>query len=173
VRRLLLGIAFVGLAYGTLLASSSVWASRARPSHACPGSDVIVLVDTGAGVLSLCRNGATDGVFRVALGRGGVDKRAEGDGRTPKGVYSLGQPRSSGTYHRFIPVGYPTPEQRSQGYSGSAIGIHGPHRAFRWLGPATVAVDWTLGCVAVGTEDEVDAIGDWIARNSADRVVFR
>lgn len=103
-----------------------------------------------------------EGRFPVALGRGGLDKKREGDGRTPKGAYPLGAPRPSARFHRFVPVGYPTPEQRAQGLTGGDIGIHGPHAAFRPLGSLTTWVDWTEGCIAVGSRSEIEEVAAWV-----------
>lgn len=158
-------------AYGLVRAGSSSWAS-ATPAHApCPRSGVALQVDSAARVLSLCREGVEDGSFRVALGRGGLDKRSEGDGRTPRGAYPLQPGRASRRYHLFLPVGYPTAAQVRNGYSGSAIGVHGPHAAFAWLGHATAWPNWTLGCVAVGTRTEIERIARWVEANAAEEIV--
>jgi hypothetical protein len=61
-----------------------------------------------------------------------------------------------------VPVLYPTPEQAKLGSTGSDVGVHGPHRAFLWLRHATVLSDWTAGCIAVGTDAEVQSIAKWI-----------
>ncbi len=147
--------------------------SRGQRGHAaCPPGTPVVLVDTRAGVACLCRDGLAEATFRVAIGRGGRDKRAEGDGRTPLGRYPLGATRASARYHRFIPIGYPTPEQVRAGYTGSAIGFHGPHLGFAWLGHATVWPDWTLGCVAVSTWSEIESIASWVSRAQATEVLL-
>lgn len=133
-----------------------------------------VVVEATRGTLDLCRGGRSEGSFSVAFGVGGVGKRRRGDGKTPLGRYRLGTPRASvGGFHRFIPVGYPTAAQRRQGYTGSAIGIHGPHRATRWLGRAANLVDWTNGCVAVAEDAEIDAIEAWVRRRKAGWIVLR
>jgi hypothetical protein len=148
--------------YGVVVTGAWVWARVEPTSRSCPSTGTLVLVDTDARVLCLCRNGRVEGRFRAALGRGGREKQREGDGKTPLGRYSLAQGRPSTRYHLFIPVGYPTPAQQARGYSGAAIGVHGPHIAFAWLGHATVWLDWTQGCVAVATTGEVERIAKWI-----------
>jgi murein L,D-transpeptidase YafK len=125
----------------------------------------LVLVDVDAGVLCLCRDGRAEREYRVAIGRGGTGKQREGDGRTPLGRYPLGGARDSRLYHLFLPVGYPTSQQSQRGYTGSAIGVHGPHLAFAWLGHATVWPDWTLGCVALGTWTQIGEVAGWVAQN--------
>lgn len=120
----------------------------------------------------MCRAGREEGFFRIALGRGGIDKRAEGDFRTPLGRYALSPARSSERFHLFLAVGYPTREQLRQGLTGSAIGVHGPDVDYAWLGHATVWADWTLGCVALGTRDEVEQVARWVRRNSVGQIVI-
>ncbi len=158
--------------YFAVLAGSYAW-SRAPVQHQpCPVAETLVLVDTDARVLSLCRAGQAEHVYRVAIGRGGAGKQREGDARTPLGRYSLAEARPSRRYHLFLPVGYPTAEQAERGDSGSAIGLHGPHVAFTWLGHATLWPNWTLGCVALGTWGQIGEVASWVSRNQARTVVF-
>jgi len=128
-----------------------------------------VVVDTAAGRLHLCDAGRSVEAYPVSLGSGGTGKRKQGDEKTPLGTYRLGKPRGSKKYGRFIPVGYPTKAQRKKGYTGSAIGIHGPPRAALWvgrlgLGRALTLFDVTKGCIAVGTDEEIGAIERWVRR---------
>jgi murein L,D-transpeptidase YafK len=106
----------------------------------------------------------------VALGSGGLDKRWEGDGKVPLGSYPLGAPRASKAFHLFIPVGFPTPSQRRQGLSGGAIGVHGPSRAHH--GPLSTGMDWTLGCIAVGTDHEIERVARWVKESGAQRIII-
>ena len=156
--------------YALVLAGAHVWARHDVAHRACPERGAVVLVDAEAGVLCLCADGRPERRFRAAVGRGGVDKRAEGDGRTPSGTYDLGAPRASRRYHVFVPVSYPTAEQRRAGLSGSDIGVHGPHLAFAWLRHATVWLNWTRGCIAVGTASEADQIANWVRAHPAARL---
>ena len=103
--------------------------------------------------------------FAVALGRSGIGKKREGDHRTPVGRYTLGKPRTSARFHVFIPVGYPTVEQKTAGFSGGDVGIHGPTRLFRWAGRLNTLFGWTDGCVAVGSDEEIDRIANWVNEN--------
>jgi L,D-peptidoglycan transpeptidase YkuD (ErfK/YbiS/YcfS/YnhG family) len=158
--------------YAVTLVGASLWAHTARPARPCPSSGAVVQVDTSTHVLCLCRNGQVEGRFLSTLGRGGVDKRQEGDGRTPLGRYSLAAARPSSRYHLFLPVGYPTEAQRLRGFSGSAIGLHGPHVAFAWLRHATLWVDWTQGCIAVATASEVEQIARWVRQVGATEILI-
>jgi hypothetical protein len=135
-----------------------------RPSGTCDAGETGVVVDTTAHRLHLCERGAVKARFAVALGMNGVDKRRTGDNRTPLGIYPLGTPRASASFHRFVPVAYPTPAQARAGLTGSAIGIHGPPRGLDGIArlQALVATDWTAGCIAVATDDDIEAIVRWL-----------
>ncbi len=144
--------------------------SAAPPSVAtsgrgvCLAAETAVVVDTSAHRLHLCARGAAERTFAVALGANGVDKRRAGDNRTPLGTYPLGTPRASANFHRFVPVAYPTATQARAGFTGSAIGIHGPPRGLEGAArlQALVATDWTAGCIAVATDDDIEAIVRWL-----------
>jgi len=161
-----------GLVCVGLPAGFSAWAHLRVPHAGCPPAGTLVQVDTAARILSLCRAGREEAFFRVALGRGGIDKRIEGDFRTPLGRYALSPARSSARFHLFLAVGYPTREQASRGLTGSAIGVHGPDIGYAWLGHATILADWTLGCVALGTRDEVEQVARWVRRHSVGQIVI-
>jgi murein L,D-transpeptidase YafK len=132
------------------------------PPAPCPETGNVVAVSTRKRELWLCRDGAVAARFEVALGQGGLDKRKKGDRRTPLGTYALGTPRPSGRYGVFIPVLYPTAEQAAQGHTGGDVGIHGPPRKLPEPEYPTTAYDWTLGCVATGTDSEIQAIADFV-----------
>jgi hypothetical protein len=131
----------------------------------CRGRGSVLLVDVAAHRLTLCQASSALARFPVALGRGGVGKRVRGDTKTPLGAYPLGAPRASARFGTFIPVGYPTREQRRQGFTGDAIGLHGPPRATRDLGSINVSIDWTLGCIAVADDATIREIAAWVRAN--------
>lgn len=130
----------------------------------CRAGETAVVVETGAHRLVLCEGGHPAASFEVALGSGGVDKRRVGDNKTPLGLYPLGPPRASQDYHLFVPLAYPTPTQARLGYTGTAIGIHGPPRGFaRALALSALPLpDWTAGCIALRTDAEIDRIAAWL-----------
>jgi murein L,D-transpeptidase YafK len=148
-----------------------VVAACARPVQ-CP-LDTTIVVDTASHRLALCEGGSVARELSVAIGGGGVDKGREGDRKTPRGSYELGAPRVSQKFHVFIPVAYPTSAQRAEGRTGGDIGIHGPSRKHAWLGRLRNWVDWTDGCIAVATDDAIDAVVTWVARAKPRRVVIR
>lgn len=147
------------------------------PSGCAAVDGPMVLVQTAPRVLLLCgQDGREEGRFRVSLGQGGLGKRRQGDGKTPLGRYPLGAPRPSASgFDTFVPVGYPTPAQRAAGYTGSAIGVHGPPDT--WpdaVGQAWVASgNWTLGCIAVATTAEIRGIAAWIEARKVTRIQIR
>ena len=44
------------------------------------------------------------------------------------------------------------------------MGIHGPDRRFRWAGRMNAWFDWTAGCVALATDEEVQAVAAWVQK---------
>ncbi len=114
----------------------------------------------------LC-DGSSARSYRIRLGLGGTGKRREGDQKVPLGRYALSKPRVSAKYGLFIPIGYPTAEQRTQGFTGSAVGIHGPSRGLRWLGKLVNLLDTTDGCIGVATDPEMAVIADWVRQKRA------
>ena len=144
--------------------------AQTQATDPCRGLGVAVVVRTAEHALLLCEGDAQHARYAVALGAGGVGKRREGDWRTPLGAYPLGAPRPSKSYGTFVPVGYPTAEQTHLGFTGGAIGIHGPPRAFVAMGRLNTTTDWTAGCIAVGSDAEVQAIADWVRARPGSRV---
>jgi len=128
----------------------------------CADRGTILLVLTGPHEIRQCEAGRTTGWWRVALGVGGIDKTRRGDKKTPLGSYPIGPPHPSRQFGLFIPIGYPTPEQRQLGYTGSDLGIHGPQREFRDKGSVNIATDWTWGCIAVASDDIVNGLATWV-----------
>jgi hypothetical protein len=143
----------------------------APPTLPCPEPGDVVAVLTTKRELWLCRDGALWARFQVALGQGGVDKRRKGDRRTPLGTYALRDPRPSGRFGVFIPIGYPTPEQAAQGLTGGTLGIHGPPRGRAEPDYPTTAFDWTLGCVATGTDADIQVIAEFVRERQPTLVI--
>jgi hypothetical protein len=128
----------------------------------CPREGDVVTVLTEKRELWLCRQGMSVAKFHVALGRGGLDKRRRGDRRTPLGTYSFGEPRESSRFGVFIPIGYPTPDQVAQGFTGSNVGIHGPPRDFVAVTYPVISADWTEGCIATALDAEIAYIAEFV-----------
>lgn len=128
----------------------------------CPEMGSVIAVVARKRQLWLCQDGAAVARFQVAMGRGGVDKRRKGDGRTPLGQYRLGSPRPSARYGLFIPIDYPTPDQAASGFTGSNVGIHGPPRGLTEPEYPTTSVDWTQGCIATGVDADIGVIAEFV-----------
>ena len=149
------------------------WRMKPSSTDVCSGygSQIVVLSQTSA--LYLCQDQKTLSRYSVALGRGGLGKTTEGDLKTPVGTYPLGKPRPSKEYGTFIPMGYPTAEQKLQGYTGGAIGIHGPPRYLegQWTGYLSQLANWTQGCIALATDKYVEEISNFVLANPKTAVV--
>ncbi len=124
------------------------------------GTSLVALTDIQ--VLFLCENGRSVANYDLSLGSKGLDKRVQGDRKTPLGSYPLTPARRSAQYGLFMHVGYPTAQQRSQGYTGSDIGIHGPDRWFRCAGFLNVAFNWTAGCLAVSSDLYMQEVAEFV-----------
>ncbi len=123
--------------------------------------------------LVLCQGGKAAAAFGVRLGHSGVGKSRAGDGKTPVGTYPLGQPRVSKQYGIFIPIGYPTAEQRKKGFTGGAVGVHGPDRRAKWLGRLVNTFDTSDGCVGLAKDEEMKRIAEWLRTAKARTIELR
>jgi len=156
-----------------IIAASMSIVSTAAENNPCDGQNTSVVINTVSRKLYICANNKRYQEYKVAIGKKGTGKQKKGDNKTPIGTYALGMPRDSSRFGTFIPVGYPTPEQKSKGFSGSDVGIHGPSRLFKWLGSINTWTNWTQGCIAVGSDAEISSIAQWVKDNKINRVVIR
>jgi murein L,D-transpeptidase YafK len=139
----------------------------------CEAADARIVVDLKKHVLALCDRSAMVDSFPVRLGRGGVGKTREGDRKTPVGTYSLGAPRPSNRFGTFIPIDYPTEQQKKAGYTGSAVGVHGPPRWVKWLGSLVNTFDLSDGCVGVARDPDIETIANWVRAASVRTIELR
>jgi L,D-transpeptidase YnhG len=93
------------------------------------------------------------GDFFISVGKAGIDKRLEGDGKTPLGAYYITSVRDKKTLPEFygagaLPLNYPNVLDVQQGRTGSGIWLHGspPQQYVR----APLASD---GCVVLSNPD--------------------
>ncbi|MFB2550889.1 L,D-transpeptidase family protein [Ensifer soli] len=118
-----------------------------------------VLVHKAERRLELLRDGQVVAAMPVALGGDPLGhKQAEGDGRTPEGVYRLDWRNPASAYHRSMHVSYPDDDDVARARAGGRdpggmIMIHGQRNNFGWLAPVTQLFDWTDGCIAVTNAD--------------------
>lgn len=122
--------------------------------------------------LYICEHRKVVQIYKIAVGRHGVGKMNEGDNKTPLGLYDLGVPRSSNRFYTFIPILYPTKEQQLAGFTGKDVGIHGPFKLYNWMGSLNTWFDWTQGCVAVGQEQHITHIAQWVQKHPNTHVLL-
>ncbi|MCA0403455.1 MAG: L,D-transpeptidase family protein [Proteobacteria bacterium] len=140
-------------------------------TETCPlknGINVISIKQT----LNICQHGNVIKSFKVALGYNGMGKKQMGDNKTPTGLYGLAYPRKSKQYNVFIPILYPTSKQLASGYTGRDVGIHGPTQSpilFRWLNNLPSS---TRGCVAVGKNNYIEYVANWVKKHPGVKVLI-
>ncbi|ANH13473.1 TPA: L,D-transpeptidase family protein [Legionella pneumophila] len=137
----------------------------------CPLSNGINVL-TKKRILNICKNGTVVKTFKVALGYKGVGKKKAGDNKTPIGLYGLAHPRKSNQFKVFIPILYPTKKQLAAGYTGRDVGIHGPTQSpgvFSWLNNLPGS---TRGCVAVGKNNYIEYVANWVKANPGAKVLI-
>lgn len=137
----------------------------------CPLSNGIN-VHTTTRILSICKNGAVIRTFKTALGFNGVGKKKAGDNKTPIGLYGLAYPRKSNQFKVFIPILYPTAQQLAAGYTGRDVGIHGPTQSVSWLSWVNKLPFSTRGCVAVGKNEHIEYVANWIKANPGTKILI-
>ena len=121
-----------------------------------------VIVEKGARLLHLMKDGRALRTFKIALGIRPIgDKEFEGDFKTPEGRYTLDRRNPDSEYFLSIGISYPDSgdiaDARERGLDpGGAIMIHGqpnePTRSEAYYRTQ----DWTNGCIAVSNSDMID-----------------
>lgn len=139
--------------------------SAISKENPCGERKNIIVLSIKKEKLYLCGAKGLEGTFRVSLGKNGAGKQQQGDNKTPLGIYTIGQTRDSEKFHLFIPIGYPTQEQKKKGFTGGDIGIHGPWQPLSWLGWLNTLLNWTQGCIAVGSNKDIEEISEWVKQN--------
>jgi murein L,D-transpeptidase YafK len=106
--------------------------------------------------------------FRVAVGRRYGAKAAQGDGRTPEGLYYIDAFKADSQFYRALKISYPNEADRARAAElgvapGGLIMIHGLDSNIEamwqerhWM------FNWTDGCVAV-TNAEMDLLWESVA----------
>ena len=59
------------------------------------------------------------------------------------------------------------------GYTGGAVGIHGPARWVKWMGSLVNTFDSSDGCVGVARDAEIDDIASWVRAASVRTIELR
>jgi murein L,D-transpeptidase YafK len=125
-----------------------------------------VLVRKGERTLQLLQKGAVYREYRISLGDQPLGhKLREGDERTPEGNYVLDWRNPNSGFHKSLHISYPNGLDRAiaQAHGTSAGGMIMIHGLPNWLSSPQLAAeyrnsDWTNGCIAVGSNEEMDEI---------------
>ena len=131
------------------------------PPPPLTGTVDLIVVEKAARRLTVYRSGDPLRSYVISLGFEPVgDKRQQGDGRTPEGVFKIDRRNASSAFHLSLGINYPRPEDRARAASagvnpGGDIFNHGQPNALADLG--TIRSDWTAGCIAV-TDDEIEEL---------------
>jgi murein L,D-transpeptidase YafK len=154
------------LALGVLLLAMLAAGCASKPEP--PKSRHIdrVVVKKGERRLELHWGGEVYRSYKISLGDNPKGhKMMEGDERTPEGNYILDWRNPNSSYYKSIHISYPNALDRSVARSlgvspGGMIMIHGLPN---WLSSPSLAdeyrrLDWTDGCIAVGSNAEMEEI---------------
>ena len=182
---LLLWTAF-SLAEQSRASSSTVHVDRLEDLGVyAPGRGAWVLIDTARRRM-VVRKGLSSQEYRVALGPSPDEpKREEGDGRTPRGVYTICHRFRADRFHRFLALSYPSTRDARRGSVngllspigvqsilaaerdgrcppwdtdlGGNVGIHGWGQNHSITSRHDAFEDWTDGCIGV-TNQEIERI---------------
>lgn len=155
------------------------------PGRYVPDGDQWILIDASQRRMVVKNKGFSQ-EFRVALGpEPDLPKKQKGDGRTPRGVYSICSRFRSNRFHRFLTLNYPTTKQakiaaierlitpvdmkaiftaHQNGLCppgntrlGGDIGIHGWGSQDEVSAKHANLEDWTEGCIGV-SNNEIEKI---------------
>ncbi|ASQ44823.1 L,D-transpeptidase family protein [Legionella clemsonensis] len=137
----------------------------------CPLANGINVLTTQR-ILNICKHGTVIKTFKIALGYKGVGKKQAGDNKTPIGLYGLAYPRKSTQFKVFIPILYPTSKQLAAGYTGRDVGIHGPTQSFSWFSWLNHLPSATRGCIAVGKNNYIEYVANWVKANPGAKVLI-
>lgn len=139
---------------GAALCAISLRAAAAPPLRA----DKVVVIKHRR-LLLLLHKGKVVRRYRIALGFAPKGhKEREGDGRTPEGRYVIDWRNPKSRFTLSLHIDYPNRQDRAsarrRGVSpGGDIFIHGLPNGSRSVGKAHTLRDWTLGCIAVTSEE--------------------
>ena len=156
----------------TLLSAIVFLYGAAGCAHPCASTSGQELrADIDAHRLYLCRDGEAEHTYPIASGRNGGGRRHVGDARTPVGVFPLAGAQPSRFFKR-LPFGRDDKIERNGEVIITEVGVHGPSQDRRRWGVANVFADWTQGCLAVASNEQVTEIEQWRATHQADRVII-
>jgi murein L,D-transpeptidase YafK len=130
-------------------------------AHACAGVDLVKVIKS-ANRMYLYSGDEIVREYHVALGaQPKGHKQAEGDERTPEGVYTLDYVKEDSYFYRSMHISYPNQQDRKaaaeRGVSpGGLIMVHGHRQHFKPnIARFIQQFNWTDGCIAL-TNTEMD-----------------
>ncbi|MBL8957713.1 MAG: L,D-transpeptidase family protein [Myxococcaceae bacterium] len=145
------------------------WGTNGSGLSPCDAvKDDYVVARKSARNMAFCRNGMLVQNFKMSLGFAPVgDKQVEGDGKTPEGVFYVGQLNPNSSYYKSFLVSYPDSADAVRGLSAGLItqaqkNAIDTAQANCTIPPQTTELgsyimihgsgstgDWTLGCMAL------------------------
>ncbi|MBN1944365.1 MAG: L,D-transpeptidase family protein [Bradymonadales bacterium] len=153
---------------------AAVWAAGLSPCDATP--DDYIVVNKSARNLALCNQGSAVSSWEVGLGfTPAGDKRREGDGRTPEGVFYVARLVPTSSYYKAFLLSYPEIEDAERAYALGEIsstertniinaqnGCTEPPQTTALGGLVEIhggggTSDWTAGCIAI-SDGGIDAL---------------
>lgn len=144
------------------VAANAGFAAAQLPGLAHGPVDLVVIYKEDR-LLQLKHKGRVVRSFDIALGAAPIGhKFAEGDNRTPEGVYTLDWRNANSQFHRSMHISYPREDdqeaaQRRGVSPGGLVMIHGLPNGRQASDMNHPLNDWTNGCIAV-TNAEMDEI---------------
>ncbi|MBD3785707.1 MAG: L,D-transpeptidase [Sphingomonadales bacterium] len=149
---------FSALSFVVLAGAVIVLIALRPPAPVAPQPPLVgpvsrILVEKAARRMTVYVGAEVARVYAVRLGFApSGDKRVQGDGRTPEGLFRIDRRNAASAYHLSLGLDYPRPADRARAAAagvdpGGDIFLHGQPNIL----PAGVTLghDWTAGCVAL------------------------
>ena len=131
---------------------------------------ISIIINKSDYALYIIEKGKVEYKYPVELGPNPYDdKKIEGDGCTPEGMYEVSKKLDRGqtNFYKGFLINYPNKEDRKANKTGGLIEIHGEGSG---LAGNNEGSNWTFGCVALSNET-LDRIFPYIDRNSKITIV--
>jgi len=145
--------------------------------------DYALIIDKSQYTLNIIKNGEFHSKYNIELGPNPIDdKKIEGDGCTPEGMYHIVNMKDEGQtrYHKALLINYPNSDDKKKfkhlkdsgqilptDTIGGLIEIHGMGTGYKGNGKGQ---NWTLGCIALSNAD-IDEVFDVVSKNSRVTIV--
>ena len=133
----------------------------AVPTGPIAGKVDRIVIDKTGRLMVAFRDGRPLRGFRIGLGFAPEgDKRQQGDGKTPEGVFRVDRRNAASRFHLSLGLDYPRRQDRARARAagvdpGGDIFIHGQPNG-RVASGYRIKGDWTDGCIAVSDAEIED-----------------